>query len=165
MNPPPLPPSHPPTKCGLAVVSFILGTVGIVLCFGPLAGIPAVICGHVALFRIRKSVGALSDRGLAVAGLVIGYLSIVWITVIGPSLESRGEPSRRNDCVAKLRCIQKAKEIWAFEHKKTVTDIPRDSDLFCLHYIREKPVCPSRGIYSLNMVGENPTCTVPGHTL
>jgi len=70
---------------------------------------------------------------------VTGYLSIIWITVIGHVWESGREPDRRNDCVAKLRCIQKAKEIWAFEYKKTVTDIPRDSDLFCPHYIREKP--------------------------
>ena len=67
---------HPsPQRCGLAVASLILGIVGLCL---P-AGIAAVICGHVAKSRIRKSAGALTGLGMAQAGLIIGY---IWICML-----------------------------------------------------------------------------------
>ncbi len=35
--------------------------------------IPAIICGHIALFNIRKSKGRLGGRGMAIWGLIFGY--------------------------------------------------------------------------------------------
>jgi len=60
---------------GLAIASLVLGISG-VLC-GCVAGIPAIICGHIALAKIKEAAGALTGRGMAIAGLVLGYLSIV----------------------------------------------------------------------------------------
>ena len=57
---------------GLAIWSLVLGILAL-----PLAGltaIPAVICGHLALGKIKRSAGAQSGGGLAIAGLVTGYL-------------------------------------------------------------------------------------------
>ncbi|MFO8012330.1 MAG: DUF4190 domain-containing protein [Phycisphaerae bacterium] len=59
---------------GLAIASLILGILSMV-CLGLLAGIPAVICGHMALGRIKQS--GQGGRGLAIVGLVLGYISIV----------------------------------------------------------------------------------------
>src|SRR5262249_2362400 len=39
--------------------------------------IPAVICGHVARAKIRRSGGALGGKGIATAGLVLGYIAHV----------------------------------------------------------------------------------------
>ena len=63
---------------GLAIASMVLGIVG--LCTG-LAGIAAVICGHMALGRINQSNGMLKGKGMAIAGLILGYLEIVAIVV------------------------------------------------------------------------------------
>jgi hypothetical protein len=52
---------------GLAVASLVFSLVG------PIGCIPAVICGHLALRRIRRQPG-LGGHGLALAGLVIGYV-------------------------------------------------------------------------------------------
>lgn len=41
---------------------------------GPLAGIPAIVTGHMALGRIRKSGGLLQGGGAATAGLIMGYV-------------------------------------------------------------------------------------------
>jgi hypothetical protein len=57
----------------LATAAFVLGILG--LCTG-FAGIPAVICGHLALNRINRAGGTLRGKGLATAGLVIGYIGI-----------------------------------------------------------------------------------------
>ncbi len=67
---------------GLAITSLVLGILS-PLCFGPLTGIPAVICGHIAKKKINES-GQLSTKGgMATAGLVLGYVSIIfWVLYI-----------------------------------------------------------------------------------
>jgi hypothetical protein len=69
----------------LAIWSLVLSIVGFVCC-GFLASIPAVICGHIALSRIAQQ-PQLQGRGMAIAGLVIGYLAIVgwliWVVFFG----------------------------------------------------------------------------------
>jgi hypothetical protein len=60
----------------LAIWSFVLSLLGL-LCTCGLTAIPAVICGHLALSRIGNP-ARKGGRGLAVAGLVIGYLGILW---------------------------------------------------------------------------------------
>lgn len=57
----------------LSVVSLIMGILGIFI-FGSLI---AIICGHIARSQIRKSDGALSGDGMAIAGLVLGYIGII----------------------------------------------------------------------------------------
>lgn len=61
----------PPTN-GLALTSLILGCTAPLLCCS--TGIPAIICGHIALGQIKNANGAQGGRGLAVAGLVLGYV-------------------------------------------------------------------------------------------
>jgi Domain of unknown function (DUF4190)/Domain of unknown function (DUF1707) len=68
----------PPTN-GLAVGSMVCG-IAEMFTFG-LAAIPAVILGHIARGQIRET-GQRGD-GMAVAGLVLGYLGIgVWLLII-----------------------------------------------------------------------------------
>ena len=53
----------------LAVLSFTCGWL--------FTAIPAVICGHIARAKIRRSGGALGGRGIATAGLILGYIALV----------------------------------------------------------------------------------------
>jgi type II secretory pathway pseudopilin PulG len=49
-----------------------------------LTGIAAIVTGHMALGRIKKSGGVLQGRGIALAGLIIGYFfTVVFVIVIG----------------------------------------------------------------------------------
>ncbi|MBO9577958.1 MAG: DUF4190 domain-containing protein [Microbacteriaceae bacterium] len=76
------PPAYPaygpapvPVTNGMAVASFVLSLVGLVVAFvGPLL---AIIFGHVALSQIKAK--GEGGRGLAIAGLVIGYIGFVCI--------------------------------------------------------------------------------------
>ena len=61
-----------PRTNGLAVTSLILGILWI--CW--IGSVLAVIFGHMGLSQIKKSQGAQQGRGLAIAGLVLGYLGI-----------------------------------------------------------------------------------------
>jgi Domain of unknown function (DUF4190)/GYF domain 2 len=62
----------------LAVWSLVLSLVALLgfCCVGPLFGIAGVICGHLGLSKINANPN-LQGRGLALAGLIIGYLAIV----------------------------------------------------------------------------------------
>ena len=54
---------------GLAVASLIFSLVG------PLGSLPAIICGHLALRKIKRE-PALKGYGLGLAGLIIGYAAL-----------------------------------------------------------------------------------------
>ncbi len=72
----------PQTKTsGMAVTSLVLGISSIVLCCCGLLGVPAVILGHLARGRIKASGGALTGGGIALGGLIAGYLSTLLMFV------------------------------------------------------------------------------------
>jgi hypothetical protein len=59
----------------LAIISLIGGITGwTVLPF--LGAIVAVITGHMAQSEIKKSGGMITGKGMATAGLILGYLAI-----------------------------------------------------------------------------------------
>jgi type IV pilus assembly protein PilA len=63
---------------GKAIVSLICG----LLFFIPFLFIAAIVFGHLALSEIRKSAGRLKGEGIAIAGLVLGYLWIAGTPII-----------------------------------------------------------------------------------
>jgi type IV pilus assembly protein PilA len=71
-------PVAPQKTSGMAIASLIFGFFFV---FFPLS-IPAIVFGHIALSQIKRSAGRLGGRGLAIAGLVMGYLGIAMIPLI-----------------------------------------------------------------------------------
>ena len=63
-----------PQTSGKAIAALILGLC--TLLFGIFAGIPAVILGHMALNEINNSGGLKGGKGMAITGLVFGYIFI-----------------------------------------------------------------------------------------
>ncbi|MFM2172029.1 MAG: hypothetical protein RI957_2258, partial [Verrucomicrobiota bacterium] len=58
-------------QSGLAIASMVCGIVCLLTCYvHGIAAIPAVICGHLALKKIRESDVPMAGRGMAIAGLV-----------------------------------------------------------------------------------------------
>lgn len=64
------------TNPPLAIWSLVLGILSVVSC-GPVTGLPAIICGHMARSKIKMYPDNLSGEGMALAGLIMGYFSIV----------------------------------------------------------------------------------------
>ena len=169
-EPPPLPISGAqPKTSALAIWSLVLGILSL-MCFSIIAGIPAVICGHSALSRIKRSGGGLHGNGLAVGGLITGYLSIVLIPMLLaiaiPNFVRARNVAMTNICLNNLRQVDGAKQMWALENKKDDSQTPTGQDLN--KYLKRgfnTFVCPAGGSYSINPVGQKPTCSIPGHRL
>ncbi|MFT4177685.1 MAG: DUF4190 domain-containing protein [Luteolibacter sp.] len=68
----------PPTS-GLAITSLVCGVLGFFCMFLSPA---AVICGHMALSQIENADLPISGKGLAIAGLICGYLWILATVVM-----------------------------------------------------------------------------------
>ena len=64
----------------LAVISLALSLLGVLATFlVPLVPqIAAIICGHIARSQIRRSGESQTGSGMALAGLIISYLSIIF---------------------------------------------------------------------------------------
>lgn len=73
---------QPPKTDGGAIASMVLGIASFVLCLSFFAGIPAVILGHISRSKIKKSRGRLQGDGMALTGLILGYISFLAIPII-----------------------------------------------------------------------------------
>ena len=82
----PVPAYQPPPPSGtnsLAIASMVLGVAEFFT--GGLTAIPAVICGHIARRQMKQT--AQRGDGLATSGLVLGYMAIIfWSVLIAASL-------------------------------------------------------------------------------
>ncbi len=66
-----------------------------------------------------------------------------------------------NTCIAWLKQLSGAKEQWALDNRKAKGDLPDWTDIVGeRRYIKISRACPAGGIYSLNPVGQPPTCSV-----
>lgn len=71
--PAPIPPGMYYRTSGMAIASLVLG----LLWFGWVGSLLAIIFGHCAQSEIRRSGGTIGGKGMATAGLVLGYLAFV----------------------------------------------------------------------------------------
>jgi competence protein ComGC len=168
MNPPTVP---QPKNSPLAIWSLVFGILSLVGC-SIVAGIPAVICGHMGRKRIRQSAGALGGNGLALAGLITGYVSIGLLVVLLPLMAAIAIPNfvkardtaMRNGCINNLRLIDSATMQWALETR--ANDGAAVTPANVVAYTREGfPTCPAGGTYTIGPVGKAPTCSKPGHAI
>ena len=85
-----------------------------------------------------------------------------------PAAASDGDQRLMDVCINHLRQIDAAKNQWALENGKTTGATPTAQDI--APYLKldangNIPSCPAGGLYSINAVGEPPTCSIPGHVL
>lgn len=180
-TPPPIGIAPQPKTSALAIWSLVLGIMAVVftvVCIGPVVfSIPAIICGHMAYSRIKRSDGQLVGTGMAIAGFATGYaglaLILLMVPIAIPNFVKARATSQANACINNLRLMDAAKNEWALENGKTngtpvtVVDIKP--------YIKPDasgnlPKCPAGGTYTIGVVGEPPTCSLgttvtPAHVL
>lgn len=81
-GPPPVPPGgghQVRATSGLAIASLVTGLFA--WCF-VVPGIVAIVLGHLALEQIDRSGGATAGRGMAIAGIVLGWIGVALLGVL-----------------------------------------------------------------------------------
>ncbi|MDO8676469.1 MAG: DUF4190 domain-containing protein [Candidatus Azambacteria bacterium] len=69
-----------PKKKWISIASLIFGIIGGTLSTFSLV---AIICGHVALYKIKKYPNVYAGKGITIAGLVLGYLGLAIAITLG----------------------------------------------------------------------------------
>ena len=141
--PPPQPYSGfapPPTgpRNGLGIAALVLAIVGLVFCWtvagGVILGLIAVIIGFVAQGRVKS--GEATNGGVAIAGIVLGFLAIIvslifipiWIGVFATRSAGRTTstacPRPGSDNQAIQKCADQFRD--RVENQFSVTVTPHD---------------------------------------
>lgn len=108
---------------GVAVASFVLGLLTFIA--NLVAGLPAIICGHIALGKFSKTPG-LQGKWMAITGLVLGYVSVLssvfLIAIAVPAMSKARANAYRYSCINNLRMIEGAMQMHALEYNLTASD-------------------------------------------
>jgi len=116
-TPPAAPAAAPAT--GLATVSLLLGILGIT-CLG-ITAIPAIICGHIALSRTRRSPATYGGFGMALAGLIMGYIGLFMLLILPamllPALAKAKSRAQAINCTNNMKQLGLAFKIWAIDNE------------------------------------------------
>jgi hypothetical protein len=120
-EPQPFPaPSGLAPKQGLSIASLILGILSYVFCLFFITGIPAIITGHIAHSRARKQPQLYGGAGLALAGLILGYLSLpfslVGASLLLPALAKAKARAQTIQCVGNMKMIGLGARLYSNDH-------------------------------------------------
>lgn len=107
-------------QSALAITSFVLGLLSLT-CLGLLTGIPAVICGHLARARARRSPGQYGGAGFALAGLIMGYAGfLLTLAILSgvflPALTRARGRAQEISCRNNMKQIGLAFRTWAIDN-------------------------------------------------
>lgn len=141
------------SNCGLSITSLVCSLLGVVTL--GLTSIVAIITGHISLSRIKKSAGALGGKGLAIAGLIIGYLvfAITGLAVVAslmiPAFVKTSQAGNQMKAVSSARQIVIGMKMYAADHEGKYPPT--------LEALVEEGVLPDRRVFDFP-----PTLNVPG---
>jgi Domain of unknown function (DUF4190)/GYF domain 2 len=105
---------------GLAVTSLVLGILAFLTCF---TNIPAIICGHIAFSRAGRDPAQYGGRGMALTGLILGYLSLVVMPIaifsamLLPALSQAKNRAQSISCMNNMKQVGLAYRTWALDHQ------------------------------------------------
>ncbi|MCL5104790.1 MAG: type II secretion system GspH family protein [Armatimonadetes bacterium] len=112
-----------------------------------------------------RSTWSRNRRGLTLIEIMVVVLVIgILLSIAIPNFVSARDKARLNSCLTNLKRIDNAKDQFAAELKKHEGDAVGWADIVP-GYVKSTPACPAGGSYTINPIGENPTCTVAAHVL
>jgi prepilin-type N-terminal cleavage/methylation domain-containing protein len=92
---------------------------------------------------------------------IIGLLAAIAV----PNFVKSRAAAQKTSCIANLKQIAGAKQMWAIDQNKTGSDVPGWDDLVSDDR-KKQPLCPAGGSYTIGDVDSEPTCDYGnGHNL
>ena len=110
------------------------------------------------LINMRRKGFTLVEIMIVVA--IIGLLAAIAI----PNFVKARERAQTEACIANLRQIEGATQVWAVDTGAASTAAVAMGNLVP-DYIRTTPICKGGGVYNLTTVNNRPTCNVANHVL
>jgi hypothetical protein len=115
-----VPYSPPLHTSGLAIASMVLGILAVFS--AGFTSVPAIICGHISLSQIKSAAGRISGNGFAIAGLITGYFSLLFLAAvllgmalpIFAAVQERGQAIK---CLSEGKQIGVACKLYAMDHQ------------------------------------------------
>jgi uncharacterized membrane protein len=136
-----------PQTSGMAIASLVTSLT----CLAPLA----IIFGHMAMSRIKRSAGQLTGYGLALAGTIMGYVGLVVMMLIIPFMSvmfvgarAWKKGSDRAACIMNTRNLQQAVRGHQNMTSMKVGDPIDWNVIFGPDGYLPQPVCPLGGTYT-----------------
>jgi len=109
-----------PKTSGLAIASLVLGLCGLITC--GVASLVGLILGIVAMSQIKKSNGALTGGGLALAGTIVsGVFLLIFplflvASMASPAFTKARDRAQAIQCINNMHQLAVATEAYAAEH-------------------------------------------------
>lgn len=72
--------------------------------------------------------------------------------------------SQTQTCIANLKQIENAKEVYALNNSQPDTVTPTWGNLVP-DYIKRQPICPANGTYTISDLNTTPSCNIANHSL
>jgi hypothetical protein len=99
--------------------------------------------------------------------LVLGLA--FFVLILTPNFVGHGNMEGRHKmrCINNLRQIDGAKQKWASDVHAPSNATPTWNDLkpYLKDFNGSVPVCPAKGVYSINSLTNPPTCSASGHVI
>ncbi|MBI1784121.1 hypothetical protein HYR69_03175 [Candidatus Sumerlaeota bacterium] len=102
--------------------------------------------------------------------IILGIPTLFGIIVVPWLADPYNRGTGMKSCQENLTRIDGAKEQWALDNGKPQGAVPQESELLGVDmagYMKTMPRCPAGGKYTINPIGQDPTCGsgFPGHSL
>lgn len=134
-----------PKTSRLAIASVVMGLLCLTLVLWPLLFLPAIICGIIALVKISNNKPCLKGTGLAVTGIVIPAVMIIFIPIIAmllailmPALSKTKMIAQRVVCGTNLKGLSTAMIVYMNDYD----DQYPTQDQWCDLLMQEADVSP-----------------------
>ena len=126
---------------GLAIASLVFAVLSPFTCL--ITAIPAIILGIVSLVKISNSAGRLKGKGLAIAGIVIGPVSLPVVAllmgILMPALARVRQVAFRTVCGTNMSGLSKAMMIYANDYDDQYPTPEKWCDLL-IEYCEVSPI-------------------------